>query len=71
MLVFIRMGFRAIDLSVLLCIFASPTAVSSYIMAGNMGCDGELSGQIVVLTTVGSILSIFLFVFALRTIGVL
>ena len=71
MLVFISMGYRTIDLSVLLCIFASPTAVSSYIMAGNMGCDGELSGQIVVMTTVCSGLSIFLFVFALRSIGVL
>ncbi len=71
MLAFILMGFRAIDLSVLLCIFATPTAVSSYIMAKNMGCDGELSGQIVVLTTVGSSVSIFLFVFVLRSIGVL
>ena len=71
MLIFIPAGFRTIDLSVLLCIFATPTAVSSYIMAGNMGCDGELSGQIVVLTTVGSSLSIFLFVFTLRSIGVL
>ena len=71
MLVFISAGFRTIDLSVLLCIFATPTAVSSYIMAGNMGCDGEMSGQIVVLTTLGSSLSIFLFVFALRSAGML
>jgi len=71
MLVFIPIGFRTIDLSVLLFVFAAPTAVSSYIMAGKMGCDGELSGQIVVLTTVGSSLSIFLFVFVLRSIGVL
>ena len=71
MLIFIPMGFRAIDLSVLLCIFATPAAVSGYIMATSMGCDGELSGQIVVVTTVGSSLSIFLFVFVLRSIGVL
>lgn len=69
MLAFIPMGFRTIDLSVLLCIFATPTGVSSYIMAGNMGCDGELSGQIVVLTTVGSCASIFLFIFVLRSMG--
>jgi predicted permease len=71
MLVFIPMGYRSIDLSVLLCIFAAPTSVSSYIMACNMGCDGELSGQIVVLTTVCSSLSIFLFIFALRSFGFL
>lgn len=69
MLVFIPMGFRTIDLSVLLCIFATPTGVSSYIMAGNMGCDGELSGQIVVLTTAASSVSIFLFIFVLRSMG--
>jgi predicted permease len=71
MLVFIPMGFRTIDMSVMLCLFATPAAVSGYIMANNMGCDGELSGQIVVLTTVGSCLSIFLFVFVLKSIGVL
>jgi len=69
--VFISMGFRTVELSVLLCIFATPTAVSSYVMSRNMGCDGELSGQIVVLTTAASSLSIFLFVFGLRSIGVL
>ena len=71
MLVFIPMGFRSIELSVLLCIFATPTAVSSFIMASNMGCDGELSGQIVVLTTVCSSATIFLFVFVLRSMGML
>ena len=71
MLVCIPLGFRGIDLSVLLCLFATPAAVSGYIMASNMGCDGELSGQIVVVTTVSSSLSIFLFIFVLRSIGVL
>ena len=70
-MVFVPMGFRTVELSVLLCIFATPTAVSSYVMASNMGCDGELSGQIVVLTTVASSLSIFLFIFGLRNMGVL
>ena len=68
MLVFIPMGFRNIDLAVLLCLFCTPTAVSSYIMAANMGCDGELSGQIVVVTTAVSCLSIFLFIFALKNL---
>ena len=71
MLALIPMGFRNIELSVLLCLFATPAAVSSYIMASNMGCDGELSGQIVVMTTVGSCFSIFLFVFVLRSMGIL
>ena len=71
MIIFIPMGFRAIELSVLLCLFATPTAVTSYIMAGNMGCDGELSGQIVVMTTAVSSISIFLFIFVLKIMGLL
>lgn len=70
-LTFVSLGFRGLDLSVLICLFATPTAVSSFIMAENMGCDGELAGQIVVLTTICSCLTIFLFIFALRSMGFL
>ncbi|MDR3340232.1 MAG: AEC family transporter [Candidatus Symbiothrix sp.] len=66
---FVQMGFRNVELSVLLTIFATPTAMASYIMAKNMGNDGELSGQIVVLTTACSCLTIFFLVFCLRSWG--
>jgi predicted permease len=56
---------------VFVSLFATPTAVVSYIMADNMGNDGELSAQIVVLTTVASCLTIFLIVYFLRTLGYL
>jgi predicted permease len=69
--VFIYMGFRNMELSVLLCIFATPTAMASYIMAKNMNNDGELSGQIVVLTTACSCITIFLIIFFLRGWGLL
>ncbi|MDR0732465.1 MAG: AEC family transporter [Dysgonamonadaceae bacterium] len=67
----IRMGFRDVELSVLIALFATPTALASYIMAGNMGNDGELSGQIVVSTTLFSCLTIFLIVFFMRGWGYL
>lgn len=63
----IRMGFRDVELAVLTGLFATPTALASYIMAKNMGNDGELSGQIVVLTTVLSCVSIFFIVFLMRS----
>jgi predicted permease len=69
--VFVYMGFRNVELSVLLCIFATPTAMASYIMAKNMHNDGELSGQVVVLTTACSCMTIFLFIYFLRTWGFL
>ena len=70
-LALIPMGFRSVELGVLLCVFATPTAVVSYIMASNMGCDGELAGQIVVLTTFASCFTIFLFIFTLKSCGFL
>jgi predicted permease len=68
---FIYFGFRDVDLAVLLCIFATPAAMAGYIMAKNMGNDGELSGQIVVLTTGCSCITIFFFIYFLRAWGYL
>ncbi|GHT66370.1 transporter [Bacteroidia bacterium] len=67
----IRLGFRNVELSVLISLFATPTAIASYIMAKNMGNDGELSGQIVVLTTLFSCVSIFFIVYFMRSWGYL
>jgi len=64
-------GFRDVDLTVLLCIFATPAAMAGYIMAKNMGNDGELSGQIVVLTTACSCVTIFFLIYFLRAWGYL
>ncbi|MDH8702707.1 putative permease [Dysgonomonadaceae bacterium PH5-43] len=69
--IFVMLGFRGVDLAVLISIFATPTAMASYIMAKNMGNDGELSAQIVVLTTACSSVSIFFIIYFLRTWGYL
>lgn len=52
-------GFRGVELGTLFILFASPTAVSSYIMAKNMNSDADLTGQITLLTTFFSAFSIF------------
>ena len=44
-------------------------ATASYAMAQNMGGDGELAGQFVVLSTVASVVTIFLWVYFLNSIG--
>lgn len=62
----ILFGFRGIELSVILTIFASPGAISSSIMAYNMGSDGELAGQMVVLGTLVSVITMFLAIFFLK-----
>jgi malate permease and related proteins len=65
------LGFRGEALLGLMVLFASPTAVSSYTMAQQMGADGKLAGQLVAFTTGVSLLTIFLFVFLFKQLGYL
>jgi len=65
------LGFRGEALLALLVLFASPTAVSSYTMAQQMGADGKLAGQLVAFTTGASLITIFLFVFVFKELGYL
>ncbi|MBQ4160151.1 MAG: AEC family transporter [Clostridia bacterium] len=67
----ILLGFRGVDIAILISVFASPTAVSSYAMAQQMGADDALAGQIVASTTAFCVFTVFLFVFGLDLIGVL
>lgn len=66
-----EIGLRKVELFLYLMIFATPTATSSYPMAVNMGGDGELAGQMVFLSTVVSLATVFLFIFALSATGML
>ncbi len=62
-------GFRGDALGSIFILFGSPTAVSSFIMAKAMGSDSELAAHIVLMTTLGSALTIFSGVLILRSIG--
>lgn len=62
----ILMGFRGADLAVLLTLFGSPIAVSSFTMAQQMGGDDQLAGQQVVFSSVLSIGAMFLFIWGLK-----
>ena len=64
-------GFRNAELAILLSLFASPTAVSSFSMAQQMGGDDELAGQIVVFNTSLCVVTVFLWIFILKQIGVM
>lgn len=63
------LGFSGLELLVAFIVFGTPAAVSSYIMAKNMKSDYELAGQILLLSTVFCILTVFLGVFAMRCLG--
>ena len=64
-------GLRGVELFLILMIFGTPVAAASYPMAQNMGGDGQLAGQLVFVSTVASLGTIFLFIYALSRLGLL
>nr|WP_320024792.1 AEC family transporter [uncultured Acetobacterium sp.] len=62
----IGLGFRNEALGALLALLASPTAVSSFVMAQQMEGDGELAGQLVVISSFASIVTIFIWIAVLK-----
>lgn len=64
-------SFSAVEYPALISLIASPTAVSSAIMAKEMQNDEKLAVQIVVWTTSLSIVSIFIIVFLMRSFSLI
>lgn len=52
-------------------LFATPVATASFPMAASMGGDSELAGQIVMISTVASVITLFLWITFLASMGVL
>ena len=66
-----QIGLRGVELFLILMIFGTPVATSSYPMAQNMGADGQLAGQLVFVSTVASLATIFVFIFTMSQLGLL
>ena len=64
-------GFTGVELATLIALFASPTAVSSYPMATLMNSDGELTAQVIVLTTLFSCVTVFSWIFGFKQLGLI
>ena len=54
----LHFGFRGLELGIMYVLFASPTAIVSFIMAEAMGANSKLAGNIVLISTVASVLTI-------------
>ena len=67
----IALGFRDAELLVLFTLCGTPVAVVSHITAREMGADGELASQLVLATSALGLFSMFLFLFALRSMSYL
>lgn len=55
----------------LIALFGTPTAVSSAIMAGEMDNDQQLAVQVVIWTSIGSVVTVFATICALMAMGLL
>ncbi len=67
----VHMGLRGESLGILFIALSTPAAVSSYIMAKAMDSDDELAGHIVLITTLGAIVTVAGGIFILKSLGLI
>ncbi len=67
----VMMGFRGSELVAILVMLGSPTTVTCYIMAKNMGNDAELSSSIVVMATLLSSVTLTLWIYLLKMLSLI
>lgn len=65
------LGLRDVPLACVLIAFGAPTSTSSFPMAQQMGGDGELAAEQVAFSSAISILTTFLFIFAMRSLALI
>jgi len=62
-------GFSGVELALIFILFGTPSAVSSYIMAKNLKADADVASQILMITTMFSTITLFLGIFALKSLN--
>lgn len=62
-------GFSGQELTLLMVLFACPTAAASFVMARAMGGNSELAANIVLTTTLGSVLTLSGGIYLARLLG--
>lgn len=65
------LGLRGAEFFLFIMTFATPVATATYPMSQNMGADGELAGQLVVISTALSLLTLFLWIYVLKATGLI
>ena len=67
----VLLDFRGAPLGVVLILFGGPTAVSSYIMAKQMKSDHHLAAQILLISTLMCVFTIFIGIVILKEAGLI
>ena len=63
--------FSNVERFLLVAVYATPIAAASFPMAQNMGGDGELAAQLVAISTVASVFTLFLWIFVMSSTGLI
>lgn len=64
-------GYSGVDLGIMFILFASPTAIVSFIMAEAMGANSKLAGNIILISTLGSVITIAAGILILKSLGLI
>ena len=67
----LHFGFKGIELGIMFVLFASPTAIVSFIMAEAMGANSKLAGNIVLISTVASVFTIAVGIVILKELALI
>ena len=67
----VELGFRNEKLVAILIMLGSATTVSSFVMARNMGHEGTLTSNTVVITTICSAFTVTFWIYLLRSLGLI
>lgn len=65
------LGYRNDDLGIMFIVFACPTAIASFVMADAMGANSKLAGNIIMITTLGSVFTISIGILLLKSFGLI
>ena len=65
------LGYQKVDLGIMFILFACPTAIASFVMADAMGANSKLAGNIIMLTTLGSVFTIAIGILILKSFGLI
>lgn len=65
------LGYRNDNLGIMFIVFACPTAIASFVMADVMGANSKLAGNIIMITTLGSVFTIAIGILLLKSFGLI
>ena len=67
----VALDFKPVECFVLFTQFATPVAAASYPMAQNMGGDGDLANEMVVVSSASCVFTMFFWIFITRYLGII